>query len=191
MVGWTATVCAATLTCILILTLCETWLLDAAFPFPWQKVKGMRWGRWHVSLEAAWCFWTSWADGVSTCSTYIPALGCMSRRGVETCLVLHFAFLSRDWARSHCCNKPGNATTHTHTHAHAHLVHFLNFEHVFMVMFSVAMNTVIQHFLFYLICRTAPPYIIHLYSIYIPAGLGLRFQSRTDFSYCLTVLMRS
>lgn len=45
-------------------------------------------------------------DGVSTCSTYIPDLGCVSRRAVQTRLVRLSAFLSHDWTQSLCCNKP-------------------------------------------------------------------------------------
>lgn len=94
--------------------LCVFWRVCtvASVHFFWHAVDAEGIGR-RLWLSAAW---TSWADSVSTCFPYIPALGCVSRRAVETRLVLYCAFLSHEWAQSHHCNKPGNAAPLAHTH---------------------------------------------------------------------------
>ena len=110
----------ATLTCFLVLTSCG--YFAAAFPSltgAGGNASGFCSG--HLSVPG------------STVSLPAPrthsCFGCVSRRGVETRLALHSAFLSHDSAQSHCCNKPGNATTHTHTYTHPHTHTWLTFSH--------------------------------------------------------------
>lgn len=86
----------------------------------------------------------------------IPALGCASRRGVETCLFLGSAFLSHDWAPSHRCNKPRECHSRAQAHA-SNTWRAFSHSNVFTGLCLV---------LCYLIRRTPPLRVI--YSAYIP-----------------------
>ena len=123
-----------------------------------------------AGLVGGWVGWRAWLGGspgihisrrtVSLpAPSRIPALGCASRRGVETRLFLGSAFLNRDWAPSHRCNKTRECHHHTQAQASSTWLTF-SYLNVFTGLCLV---------LFYLIRRTAP-LCVYTLSVYSSVG---------------------